>query len=130
MGKLGRFGDTIVAHLTPGEITIPIQLQSPSVLKAIREEFARVKVDPSKFVAGSPTGSHNPQTGAQEFSFLGGFMPSILGLLGGAAGSMVAPGVGTAIGAGLGSGAGEAIPGRQAALVHLRLRRSGLSLGV
>ena len=108
---MGRFGDSIMAHLTPGEITIPIQLQSPAVLKAIREEFKKVGVDPSKFVAGSPTGSRNPQTGAQEFALLGGMLPSILGLVGGLAGSAVAPGVGTAIGAGLGSAAGEAASG-------------------
>ena len=108
---MGRFGDSIIAHLTPGEITIPIQLQSPAVLKAIREEFKRVGVSPAQFVAGSHKGSRNPQTGAQEFSLLGGMLPTILGVVGGAAGPVVAPGVGTAIGAGLGSAAGEAASG-------------------
>lgn len=111
MAMKGRFGDTIIAHLTPGEITIPVQLQSPAVLKAIRDEFMKAKVDPSKFVAGSPTGSKNPATGAQEFSFLGGALPSILGLVGGVGGGMLGGPVGAAIGSGLGSAGGEAANG-------------------
>jgi len=109
--KMGRFGDSIVAHLTPGELTIPVQLQSPAVLKAVREEFARIKVDPSKFVAGSPTGSRNPATGNQEFALLGGLLPTILGVVGGVAGSAIAPGIGTVAGGALGSAAGEAASG-------------------
>ena len=107
MAMKGRFGDTILAHLTPGEITIPVQLQSPAVLNAIRNEFKKVGVSPAKFVAGSPVGSHNPATGAQEFSWL----PALMSVLGGVGGSLVAPGVGTAIGAGLGGAAGEGLSG-------------------
>ena len=107
MAMKGRFGDTILAHLTPGEITIPVQLQSPAVLNAIRAEFKKVGVSPAKFVAGSPVGSHNPATGAQEFSWL----PALLSVLGGVGGSLVAPGVGTAIGAGLGGAVGEKAAG-------------------
>ena len=126
MAMKGRFGDTIIAHLTPGEITIPVQLQSPAVLKAIRDEFHKVGVSPAKFVAGSPQGSHNPATGAQEFSFLGGFLPSILSVLGGVGGSAIAPGVGTAIGAGLGGAAGEGLNGGNATQALLTGGASGL----
>ena len=107
MAMKGRFGDTILAHLTPGEITIPVELQSPALLNAIRSEFKKVGVSPAKFVAGSPVGSHNPETGAQEFSWL----PALLSVLGGVGGSMIAPGVGTAIGAGVGGAVGEKAAG-------------------
>lgn len=105
--RMGRFGDSIIAHLTPGELTIPVQLQSPAVLKAVKEEFARVKVDPSKFVAGSPNGSRNPATGNQEFSL----WAPLLGALGGIVGTAIAPGIGTVAGSALGSAAGEAASG-------------------
>jgi hypothetical protein len=110
-GAAGRFGDSIIAHLTPGEITIPIQLQSPAVLKAIRAEFAKVGVNPGQFVAGSPQGSRNPQTGAQEFSFLGGILPTLMSVGGGIAGGIYGGPMGAAAGSTAGGAAGEAISG-------------------
>jgi hypothetical protein len=110
-GAAGRFGDSIIAHLTPGEITIPIQLQSPAVLKAIRAEFAKVGVNPGQFVAGSPQGSRNPQTGAQEFAFLGGLLPTLMSVGGGIAGGIYGGPGGAAAGAAAGGAAGTAIDG-------------------
>jgi hypothetical protein len=111
MAKLGRFGDSIIAHLTPGEIAVPPQLQSPKVLATLKQAAEKNHTNIQQFMAGNPAQSHNPQTGAPEFSFWSAVLPAVLGVAGGAVGSMVAPGVGTAIGAGLGSAAGTAATG-------------------
>ena len=111
MAKLGRFGDTIMAHLTPGEIQVPPELQSPKVLAALHKAADKKKVRLEQFMAGNPAQSHNPATGAPEFSFWSALLPAALGVAGGVIGSMVAPGIGTAIGAGIGSAAGTAATG-------------------
>lgn len=107
LGALGRFGDTLVAHLTPGEITIPIPLQTPKVLATIKKAAEDKGADPQKLVAGSPQSSVNPQTGIAEYNFMSAFLPIALGL----AGTALAPGVGTALGSSLGAAATGAIGG-------------------
>lgn len=87
LGALGRLGDTTIAHLTPGEITIPPQLQSPKVLATIDKEYHKKHVDPSQFTVGSPNSSINPRTGVPEYNFWSSFLP----IAGGLAGSIFAP---------------------------------------
>lgn len=106
MAADGRFGDAVVAHLTPGEIQIPPQVQNPSLMEAIQRAFAKAGVSPQQFTAGSPQSSHNPATGAPEYSLLAALLP----ILGGAAGSFI-PGLGTGIGAAIGGGLGGAAGG-------------------
>src|SRR6185437_7688219 len=103
MGSAGRLGDTLVAHLTPGEITIPPELQTPEVLSVLRKAFQRAGIPPQQFVAGSPTSSHNPVTGAEEHSLWSAILP-----IAGAIGGSFIPGLGTALGASLGGALGGA----------------------
>ena len=102
LSAMGRLGDNAVAHLTQGEVTVPPQVQSPKVLATINKEMKKKGVDISQFTVGSPNVSHNPQTGLPEQSFWSALLP----VLGGVAGSFIAPGIGTAIGSGLGGVAG------------------------
>lgn len=106
MARMGRFGDQVVGHLSPGEITVPPELQSPKVLATLNNAFRQVGVSPQTFTAGSPQNVHNPQTGAPEFSLLGALLP----VLGAVAGSFI-PGIGTAAGMALGGAAGGAAGG-------------------
>lgn len=103
----GRLGDSIIAHLTPGEITIPPQIQTPKVIEAVKAEFEKQGVDPSKFVAGSQSNSTNPNTGMPEFNFWSSFLPIAAGI----GGSLIAPGIGTALGSTMGAGTLGAIGG-------------------
>lgn len=102
----GRFGDRIAAHMTPGEIAVPPQVQTPKVKKTLAHAFNQAGVAPEQFVAGSPFASSNPETGAPEFSLWSAILP----VLGGIAGSFI-PGFGTAAGAALGGAAGGAAGG-------------------
>lgn len=101
MAARGRFGDQVVAHLTPGEVEIPPQIQTPHLMHILQQAFAKFGVSPQQFTAGSPQSSHNPATGAPEYSLLAALLP----ILGGAAGSFI-PGLGTGLGAAIGGGLG------------------------
>jgi hypothetical protein len=76
LARLGRNGDSVVAHLTPGEIEIPPEIQSPQLLTAIRKAFDRFGVSPSQFTAGSPASSQNPRTGMPEYSIWSAIVPA------------------------------------------------------
>lgn len=102
----GRFGDSTMAHMTPGEIAVPPQLQTPQVLQTLASAFKQAGVSPQQFTAGSPFASTNPQTGNQEFSLWSAILP-VLGAVGGS----FIPGIGTAAGAALGGGLGGAAGG-------------------
>lgn len=106
MAAQGRFGDAVVAHLTPGEVQVPPQIQTPHLMHVLQQAFAKAGVSPAQFTAGSPASSHNPATGAPEYSLLAALLP----ILGGAAGSFI-PGLGTGLGAALGGGLGGAAGG-------------------
>lgn len=103
----GRMGDTLIAHLTPGEITVPPQVQTPQVKKAIDKAFAQNHIDTSQFTAGSPTSSINPATSMPEYNFWSSFLPVALGI----GGSLIMPGIGTELGLGLSGLTASAIGG-------------------
>lgn len=107
MAALGRLGDNTVAHLTKGEIAVPPEVQSPKVLATLKQAFKKAHVPPQNFVAGSPTSSVNPNTGAPEYSFWSSFLP----IAGGIAGTLLAPGVGTMLGSSLAASTLGAIGG-------------------
>lgn len=106
MAAEGRFGDSVVAHLTPGEVQVPPQVQTPHLMHVLQQAFAKAGVSPAQFTAGSGASSHNPATGAPEYSLLAALLP----ILGGAAGSFI-PGLGTGLGAAIGGGLGGAAGG-------------------
>lgn len=103
MAQKGRFGDTQMAHMTPGEIAVPPQVQTPQVLATLQQAFKGVGADVRQFAAGSPFAAHNPDTGQQEFSIWSAILPVAGAVLGALAG-----GVGAGPGAAAGSAAGAA----------------------
>lgn len=122
LARLGRGGDSLMAHLTPGEIAIPPDMQNRKVLATLGQAFHQHGGDIRQFTAGSPQSSHNPQTGLAEYN--GGGLMSLLPMALGIAGMMVAPeivgpaGMGLmsgamagAVGSGLGTAAGTALNG-------------------
>ena len=68
MGRLGRRGDTQIAHVTPGETVVPQKIASqPAVRNALTAGFNAAGMDPGRYVVGGNDDSINPKTGAREF---------------------------------------------------------------
>lgn len=61
----GRNGDTLLAHLTPGEIVVPASVQ-PALRGLLSQAFARQGLDAQRYTAGQHA-SRNPKTGLLEF---------------------------------------------------------------
>lgn len=78
MAAQGRNGDSLMAHMSPGEIAIPPQVQTRQLLDAIRQAFAHFGIDINQFTAGSPASSRNPATGAPQYNFLDGLMNELV----------------------------------------------------
>ena len=68
MASQGRNGDTMMAHMTPGEVVIPKEVAAlrPDLVAHVQEGIRRMGGDASKYVAGN--GRVNPQTGIEEFA--------------------------------------------------------------
>lgn len=103
----GRFGDTAIAHLTPGEIIIPRDMQTPELIGNLSNLYNSHGTSLARYQVGNEEQSINPETGHPEyFSFkkaLGFALPIAL--------SFIAPGIGTALGSSLSAGALGAIGG-------------------
>ena len=69
--RYGRNGDTMMAHLTPGETVVPEQVlqQNPKVARGLGRAFQDAGSDPRRYVVGSGQNSVNPMTGKREFFF-------------------------------------------------------------
>lgn len=67
----GRYGDTMLAHVAPGEMILPREVAQkyPDVAAAIMQAIAGAGGDPSRYIVGSDSGSYNPETGMPEFFF-------------------------------------------------------------
>lgn len=109
----GRSTDTILAHLTLGEVVLPREMvEDPEVSQVLQAIFEAYGVDMREFTVGDQANKINPETGYPEFffkkvkSFFKKIAPIALPILG----SMV-PGVGTALGAALGGAAGGLVSG-------------------
>lgn len=117
--QFGRFGDTTVGHLTPGEIVVPLDAQTPELNKKIMEAIRKAGADPKRFVVGEDQNSYNPATGAPEFGLFSGIKNAVKkiagsaggSLIGGILGNTIAPGVGGAIGSALGAAGGTKLTG-------------------
>ena len=100
----GRGGDTTLAHLTPGEVVLPVAaMQDPDFETAVENRFNEIGLDPEQYVVGAGIASLNPMTGLEEFGFfkkVGKFLKKAVKFV--APIAMLVPGVGTAIGAALG----------------------------
>jgi hypothetical protein len=124
----GRGGDSMMAHMTPGEIAVPPEVQTPEVLAALNRAFAERGTSPNSYQAGNSEQKINPETGAPEFGFfdLNSLLPLALSIGGSAllgpefgaaieglgVGADTAGIVGGALGSGLGSTAGNLIGGK------------------
>jgi hypothetical protein len=96
----GRLGDTLIGHLTKGDIVVPEEKVSPQVRGVLGMLLGRQL---ERFTAGSPANSRNPKTGLPEFEGTGGEGegegPGSDGPTGGAGpGSTGGPGTGAATG--------------------------------
>lgn len=78
MALQGRGSDTEVAHVARGEIVVPVQLQTPDVLGALRAAAMLHGVPVDMLRVGNALNHINPATGAPEF----GVMDWISGLFG------------------------------------------------
>ena len=63
---MGRSGDTTVGHLTPGEVVVPVDLQTPQLMAALMEALGP---DFGRYQVGGDDDSINPQTGMPEFGY-------------------------------------------------------------
>jgi hypothetical protein len=117
----GRNGDTVLAHLTPDEIVVPVPMQTPKVMAALESEFERVNVPLDRYRVGGEGQSINPETGHPEYFFkkifsgikkIAGPALSIAGM---ATGNPLLAAAGSAIGAGI-SGGNPLIAGIQGGL--------------
>ena len=84
MAAMGRYGDTQMAHVAPGEMVVPgpVLNANPGLRAGIMTAIGQQGVDPTRYMVGSPTGSYNPMTGRQEF-----FLPALFSAIGSLAAS-------------------------------------------
>ena len=66
----GRGGDSMLAHLTPGEVVLPLgMMDDPEFERAVENRFNQLDLNPEEYVAGLGIASLNPITGLEEFGF-------------------------------------------------------------
>lgn len=112
LARLGRLGDTQLAHVTPGEVVVPPSVQTPQLMQLLAQAFQAKGIPPQMQVVGSPQQSVNPATGIPEHFDFGGILQPVLGIGGAIAGGLIGGPPGAAIGYGLGNFAGGAIRGQ------------------
>jgi hypothetical protein len=98
MAEAGRGTDTVLAHLSLGEVVIPRAfLDDPQVMQALQMIFRDGGADMAEYTVGDPANKINPETGYPEFRFrLGRILRTVAPLA-----LMAIPGVGQALGAGI-----------------------------
>lgn len=65
----GRNGDRFLAHVTPGDIVVPVEKVTPQVKNVLGQILGSQL---SRFTVGHPDNSINPKTGIREFEEGGG----------------------------------------------------------
>lgn len=73
MGAMGRGGDNMMAHVTPGDVIIPrdVVLENPEFLTKLKKTMQDMGGDYRTHIAGSGFENINPMTGQPEFFFSG-----------------------------------------------------------
>lgn len=102
----GRSTDTVLGHLSLGEIVIPrAMLDDPQFMQMLKQAFDEFDANIAEFTVGDPANKINPETGHPEFfSFKKVFRK--IAPIAAIALPFVAPGLGTALGGALlGAGA-------------------------
>ena len=107
----GRYGDTTIGHLTPGEMVLPRPIADDPVLKRqLFDAFERHELNPYQYQVGHFENSINPLTGAPEFGFfkkLGKSLKKAAPTIGQIVGFAIGGPTGAAIGGGIGGGIKE-----------------------
>ena len=69
MARYGRNGDTMMAHVAPGEMVVPqdVLQGNPEVAQGLGMAFRDSGMDPLRYTVGSGYNSINPVTGEPEF---------------------------------------------------------------
>src|SRR3546814_19550275 len=60
--RLGENGDDTLAHLTTGEVVIPVGVMTPELERAYREAMMLAGMTPEDFIVGSPSQQINRWT--------------------------------------------------------------------
>ena len=94
MQNMGRYGDTRMAHVAPGEMVVPRQVMqnNPQMAQGIASAISSEGVDPRRYMVGTPQNSINPNTGQPEF-----FLPQIAAFAATALGSNAVKGALTSL---------------------------------
>lgn len=73
MGAVGQGSDTMMAHVTPGDVVIPrdLVLENPEFLTKLKKVMKDKGADYRSHVVGSGYENINPETGAPGFFFSG-----------------------------------------------------------
>ena len=107
----GRYGDTTIGHLTPGEMVLPRPIADDPVLKRqLFEAFERHEINPYQYQVGHYENSINPLTGVPEFGFfkkIGKFLKKAAPTIGKIVGFAVGGPKGAAIGGAIGGAVKE-----------------------
>ena len=102
----GRYGDTTIGHLTPGEMVLPRPIADDPVLKRqLFDAFQRHEINPYQYQVGHFENSINPLTGVPEFGFfkkIGKFLKKAAPIIGQVVGFAIGGPAGAAIGGGIG----------------------------
>lgn len=65
--RMGQGRDRTIAHVAPGELTIPRALQTPTVMAALKAAAEAKGVALERFFVGSKENRRNPVTGMRQF---------------------------------------------------------------
>ena len=107
----GRYGDTTIGHLTPGEMVLPRPIADDPVLKRqLFDAFERHDLNPHQYQVGHFENSINPLTGVPEFGFfkkIGKFLKKAAPVIGKVVGFAIGGPAGAAIGGGIGGAVKE-----------------------
>ena len=64
----GRGGDSVLAHLTPGEVVLPAEMfDDPQFAATVESRFNELDLAPERYVVGMGIASLNANTGLEEF---------------------------------------------------------------
>lgn len=84
MAMAGRNGDTVVGHLTEGELVVPTEVfeGNPDLVDILFSRMREAGIeDPERYIVGSELNSINPETGMPEF-FIGSIGKAVGGAFG------------------------------------------------
>jgi len=104
LAQYGRGNDSMMAHVTPGEMMVPPEMMArhPDLQKKLYQAYIEEGFDPRQFKVGSGITSLNPVTGKPEY----GFFKKLFKLAAPVIGYALGGPMGAAIGGGLSGAAG------------------------